>query len=299
MKKEIIFFLTHKYNNQISNNIDKINREKGDRDFCVLMHSDKNSKGHSLPLYSFSFKQLSTLNFRMLKENRLVPGSAHLPIFYYFKKLPDYKYYWVIEYDVEFGGNWKYLFNTYQSSSADFVSSYITHFKNDERWPWWYLTHPVKSISNSERIRSFNPIYRISRRALHYLHDELRTGWKGHNEVLLSTLLYHNDFELLDFGRGGEFSSELFPNFYTKNFQFHTRKLFPLRKFYYMGTMRYRPAMKKRGNRNLLYHPIKTDSGLTRFGEMIYLTGLLGRRILKPFSRNSSRYSITEHELRS
>ena len=68
------------------------------------------------------------------------------------------------------------------------------------------------------RIRSFNPIYRISGKALAHIHRALSEKWIGHHEVLLPTLLYHQGFRLLDFGGEGEFVADGGENlFYTSD----------------------------------------------------------------------------------
>src|SRR5699024_9313052 len=105
-----------------------------------------------------------------------------------------------------------------------------------------------------ERIRSFNPIYRISREAVKFLERAFMSGWKGHYETTFPTLLYHNGFQLLDFGGDGDFANQR-NNFYISR---NTR-----RGELYTGTMRYRPAMEAAGFRkNMLYHPVKCESGL-------------------------------------
>ncbi len=280
MKKEIIFLLTHKYNNQISNNIHKIYKEKGERDLYVLTHGNVDFGNLPASICSFSLEDLRSLNFTWLKENKLVPGSAHLPLIYYFQQFPGYDYYWLVEYDVEFGGEWKSLFNTYRDCEADFISSYITHYEseNSRDWPWWNIDHPQKMIPKSERVRSFNPIYRISNQALRFLLDELSTGWRGHYEVLLSTILYQNNFQLLDFGNG-DFSSRRYPTFYTRNF--FKKSMFRFFDFLKFGTMRYTPPMKKVGYRKLLYHPVKEENGITKSKELLQKLKETKKRLTK------------------
>lgn len=278
MTKEIIFFLTHKYNNQISKSIDKIYKEKGTRDFHVLVHGDLEIQDAPCSIHTFSLKQLQSLKFEMI-NNSIVPGSTHLPLMYHFREFPGYDYYWFIEYDVEFGGNWSALFDTYRECEADFITSYITHYKREEKWPWWHMEHPHKSISKSDRVRSFNPICRISGKALQFLTEELSTGWKGHFEVMIPTLLYRNNFQLLDFSGSDEFCSSSYPDFYSSNFQFSNK----LTRYFKLGSMRYRPAMKKPGFRTLLYHPVKRDRGMTRLQETIYRVHQIGERIKKKF----------------
>lgn len=288
MAKELIFLLTHKLNPRIIRNIRRINQEKGDRDFYVLVHGNADITPLSAPVRSFSLDQIQSQGFKML-DDRLVPGSVHLPLFYYFREFPGYENYWYLEYDVEFGGNWKTLFNSYLRSDADFISGYVQRYQKEKHWPWWFMEHPQKSIPVAERVRAFNPIFRISNQALQFLSKELKTGWLGHNEVLLSTLLYHNKFQLLDFSDGGEFSSSDYPNFYGESSGFPTKNS----RFLKLGTHRYRPPMKKAGIRNLIYHPVKMETGLSRVEETSYQLSLLMKKLenrsgafLKKFRKN-------------
>lgn len=274
MANEIIFLLTHKINDVILRNIHKINQEKGERDFHVLMHGQKNTADLQVPFTSFSLEQLKALNFEMLEEDSMF-SSVHLALFYFFKKFPDYDRYWFIEYDVEFGGNWQYLFDTYINSNADFISSYIQRYNKKLNWYWWGIDHPEKEIAISERVRSFNPIFRISNRALQFLSEELKTGWKGHCEVLISTILHFNNFELLDFGDGGDFNIPQYSNFYKESANFPSEDF----RFLKLGSHRYRPSMKKAGPRKLIYHPVKMDSGLSRVEEMKLQISLLKKKM--------------------
>ena len=276
MKNEIIFFLTHKYNNQILDNIHRISQEKGERDLLLLSHDNSIPNSVNVQSRSFSTPDLKSLNFEMLDTNQ-IPGSVHLPLFFFYRKFPNYKYYWYIEYDVEFGGHWSFLFDTFKNSKADFISSYVQKYLKYQYWPWWSLDHPGQHISKTDRIRSFNPIYRISNRALSFLNKELQTGWKGHHEVLLATLLHQNKFKLLDFRNGSEFSNSDYTDLYTGSVYFPDERI----KSPYLGTLRYRPAMKKAGKRNLIYHPIKMDTGLTTAELIQYRLALLGKKLMK------------------
>lgn len=107
------------------------------------------------------------------------------------------------------------------------------------------------TLKEHQLIRSFNPIYRISNKALEFLNKLLkgRKNW-GHLEVLIPTALNHWGFSILDFGGTGEFVLTQFEE-----------------KFYFMptslanGTMRDKPHISKTelSVENRLYHPFKTQ----------------------------------------
>lgn len=58
----------------------------------------------------------------------------------------------------------------------------------------------------SRLIKSFNPIYRISNRALELLDNTLkgRENW-GHHEVFIPVILNYFNMKIIDFGGRGEF----------------------------------------------------------------------------------------------
>ena len=69
------------------------------------------------------------------------------------------------------------------------MSSYVRDYKEEPDWSWWGSLSGAEEIPLESRVHSFNPIYRLSSRALAYVHDKLSQGWSGHHEVLLPTLL--------------------------------------------------------------------------------------------------------------
>jgi hypothetical protein len=175
----------------------------------------------------------------------VLPGNAHWPLVHFFLKNRGYDYYWLVEYDVRFSGDWLHFFASFDNSNADFLSSCLMRYADDPEWYWWSnLLHPRNSIRLEDRLRSFNPIYRISNAALACLHACQREGWTGHFEVLMPTLLYHHGFKLADIGGHGRFVE---PGgrgrFYTEG-----------------QTFRWRPGFAKAGSeKNKLYHPVKPD----------------------------------------
>ena len=182
----------------------------------------------------------------------LVPGNNHFPLLKFYQEYPDYDYYWCIEDDVRFSGDWGYLFSNFNNISADFISSHIQRAPLVPNWPMWdTLANPYKVIPFEDRIRSFNPIYRISKEALEFVIKALQSKWCGHHEVLFPTLIYHADMEIMDFGGRGEFVPLGFESkFYTEDNDDPYLVL--------EGTMRWRPEFINVGDlENKIYHPIK------------------------------------------
>jgi len=185
----------------------------------------------------------------------LLPGSNHFPLFSFFHSNPDFDYYWVIEDDVFYNGEWKELFASFNPDaiSADLITSHIRFFSDEPTWLWWHTlqSNNKANINNmKEQLASFNPIYRISKRALVYLELKMQQGWKGHHETLMPTLLFDAGFTLLDFGGSGRFSNEI-NNYYKVS-------ICSLNDFEHYTTLRYRPLISiEEITDKLIYHPVK------------------------------------------
>ncbi len=247
-KKNIYLFMCHTISKEILEEYNKIDKAtKGLGETYLLFHSTDNNSPSDLAKYKkylFTDESLIHLDYPMLRKS-IIPGSCHFPLLQFFIDYPSYDFYWLIEYDVRFTGDWRKFFQYFNASSADLLACDIRSYADKPNWRWWGLNHPSKKISLKKRYASYNPIYRISNRGLKFIHCSLRDGWKGHQEVVLATLLYHNGFELRDFGGNGSFVKPGDENrFYLSNSD--------------NSTVRWRPPFKKIGqNDQKLYHPVK------------------------------------------
>jgi hypothetical protein len=202
--------------------------------------------------FTFTDAIITQYNYIPLGFN-LIPGNNHFPLLDFAVKHPTYDYYWCVEDDVRFSGNWTYFFEAFSHVNADFISSHIRTVKEEPQWHWWHaLANPYKFIPFEKRIRSFNPIYRISKTALTFIYHALQEHWCGHHEVLFPTLLKEKGFEIMDFGGKGQFVPPEFENkFYIANSPNSRGMLTD-------GTMRWRPSFGIVGEeKNKLYHPVK------------------------------------------
>jgi Protein of unknown function (DUF3405) len=180
-------------------------------------------------------------------------GNQHLPLIDFFNRRPDYDFYWFIEYDVRYTGDWSDFFERFDLTPCDLCTAHIRRFHEEPFWWWWpTFRHEARRISPRHWIRSFNVIYRISNNALQFLDRALRCGWVGHYELLIATLLHHNGFRLLDFGGHGSFVEPGSIN------SVYTSRASLSGGFSPHGTIRYRPPRAATGSReNMLYHPVK------------------------------------------
>lgn len=193
-------------------------------------------------LFVFTSDVLKELGYTPIERGKLVPGSNHFPLLKFYKENQGYDYYWLVEDDVRFSGEWKDFFGSFASCTSDFLSSVIETKAENPTWYWWTsLKTGNEVIAEEKLLKSFNPIYRLSSQALVCIDAHLRIGWMGHYEVLLPTLLYNKGFLLEDFGGEGTFVRP------ENN-----------AKFYDDTSMRIAPVLPD-DRKNYLFHPVKEE----------------------------------------
>ena len=124
--------------------------------------------------------------------------------------------------------------------------------KSNTDWQWWnVIEFSGKEIPLEKRVKSFNPIYRLSEHSLSFLHNYLSNGNAGYYEVLMPTALYNNGYTIEDFGGTGCFVKP------------ENRNRFYIQGTYTnWGTMRYFPnysleEINALGTKDKLFHPVK------------------------------------------
>lgn len=260
--KVAVLFLAHFVSDSNLKKYAKLKNDLQDRCdvFWAFQTDSKNEyaslNGPEVKLYPFDIEKLNELNYTPILEGMY--GSEHFIMESFRHDYPNYDYYWCIEYDVVFTGFWNVLFSAFESNDADFISSHVEFFKDgkNHRWEWWQSLSFAEGceVDKANWVKSFNPIYRISGKALDFLDSYLKKeGNEGFYEVIMSTPLYNNGFKLVDFGGTGEFVPEGSRNlFYV---QWRGRDC---------CTMRFRPEysaeeIEALGTRNRLFHPVKNE----------------------------------------
>ena len=245
--KQVVLYLTNKSNEWTLSAFHALEQSlQGVADVYYAYHQ----QGVVLPVslqnienqFVFTSDILSELGYTPIEEGKLVPGSNHFPLLKFFKENQGYDYYWLVEDDVRFSGEWKEFFGSFASCTSDFLSSVIETKAENPNWYWWTSLKTGNAvIAEEKQMKSFNPIYRLSRQALTCIDAHLRIGWMGHHEVLLPTLLYNKGFLLEDFGGDGSFVRQE-----NKS------------KFYDLTSMRIAPVLPD-DRKNYLFHPVKEE----------------------------------------
>ncbi len=218
---------------------------KGETDVYILYHQQVGMLPAQLSgvnVFPFPSSILHDVGYQPLEES-LLPGSNHFPLLKFFREKGTYDYYWLVEDDVRYGGDWKAFFGAFRENHSDFLSAYVEKYAENPYWYWWksLSTDQKGEVTEDKLLKSFNPIYRLSCQALKCIDEHLGKGWKGHHEVLIPTLLYNRGFSVEDFG-GGE--ALLKPG---DNHQYYTNESFGER-----------PVLPEE-NTGCLYHPVKME----------------------------------------
>jgi hypothetical protein len=255
--KSIAFlFLTHQTDDVTLarfQTLEKAIKKMGDVFFLVHKEADDSNLvvPSEINSYIFNYDSIGRLDYKSIEET-IVPGSTCFAVLQFYKDFPNYNYYWTIEYDVVFTGKWKHFFKTLATLEADLLTSHIKKYDELPKWYWWDSLKLLNyAIDKTEYIKSFNPVYRLSGRALALLDKVLSDGNSGHYEVLIPTVLHHYHYSIVDFGGQGTFVPTKLQDKFYLNLSSSLEDE--------MGTMRFRPSFQAKDLKlkNKLYHPVK------------------------------------------
>lgn len=259
MKKNAILFKCHFLNDHIIEEYKRLASSCDPSLYDIVMLYD-NTRGDFNPikgvkyfLFSSSdFKEIgyslmSSLSKSSVTEYMLTKNiqwfHADYPIFFFYKKHPEYKHYWQIEFDVRFTGRWNLFFSSVDKNDADFMATSIKSKKEYSDYNAWEA-HNLKVDEGLLR-QSYFPIVRFSNKALVLLDGEFKSGKCGYCEVIIPSLLNIHNYSLLDidnkFYNNQTFTVTIPINYLLFNFL----KLLP-------------------ENKNKLFHPVK-DGGLNLY----------------------------------
>ena len=144
------------------------------------------------------------------KKHSQHPGTfwsrnIDLPVMWFFHGNPGYDYYWVMEYDVRFTGQWPDFFSHFAASRSDLLATTLFDYSFRPGWDNWKTLKSPRRIPEAELVRALFPLYRLSSAALRALHKAYCDGWSGHYEVTIPTILKTQGLTLEDFGGTGSY----------------------------------------------------------------------------------------------
>lgn len=253
--KTAVLFITHTINDNVIAHFSKLKSEMseyGDLYFCIQEDALNRAKSQQ---YGKTFL-FNRVNLNKLGYNAwgcIMPGgNVHFILLDFFFQYQMYDYYWIVEYDVYFNGNWATFFSYFNNRKEDYISAHVETVEENPNWTHWKDIDLVNiHMDEQNLLKSFNPISRYSYRAICLLHERLLLGDRGHNEIILPTLFRYFNLSIFDFGGEGLFSDKCTPNlFYCDN---------PVSEGVDKSTHRYRPGYSKDAMCFIdkIYHPVK------------------------------------------
>lgn len=185
--------------------------------------------------------------------------NVNLIMYRFFEENQEYDYYWQIENDVIYYGDWKDFFQRVEESDSDLLSAVLEKkSEKNKSWMWW-----IDAVDDGiEYIKSFNPIYRISNAGIKMVQKFLEKHDGMFFEVFLPTAIVNEGGVIEDFGGKDEFVKEGKTNkFYIDD----TVNGIDDRSLMAVPKMQIKNIKGK--VRNKLYHPVKLDEKI----EELYL----------------------------
>jgi hypothetical protein len=133
------------------------------------------------------------------------PRNIDLPLMWYFHSHPEHEFYWLMEYDVRFTGQWPNFFRHFAGNKSDLLATTVFDHHFRPSWRHWSTLSSPHFVSDRERVRALFPLYRVSNAAMRALHLAYCSGWSGHYEVTIPTILKTRGFVLEDMGGDGAY----------------------------------------------------------------------------------------------
>ena len=249
-----ILYVTHLFNEEIKSQINKLHIEaKEFASVYVVYQADKVEfqLPEDVKRHAFTIESLNKLGYTPWGCT-IMDGNFHFVLLDFFRKHPNFDYYWLIEYDVRFNGSWRTFFSFFQDKEEDFLAAHVETKEDNPNWIRWHEI-VLNNIPKNRftLLKSFNPICRFSNRAFALLHSRCLLGDRGHNELLMPTLFNYFKLKIADFGGNGRYIYKDHPDlFYMYDEEDKAED---------KCTHRYYPKHNHSTMKcpNMIYHPIK------------------------------------------
>jgi hypothetical protein len=259
MHHQALVFLTHIETPRVLAHYERLRREAGDLlDVYLCVHATEEPAPERSLLADFRVSWLGSALYapqrfeEMLRARRNFYGGytdlIYTPVLGS-ERLGAYRYLWLMEYDVDYAGDWSKFFARTMESNADLLTTTLVARANSGDWHWWPNFRAPPEVTPERQMRSFVPIVRFSRAMLQHYREAVVSGaWGGHSEALFPTIALHAGLAVEDLGAGRHYRN--IPSELT---------LSP-------GTFVFRPPVAAEyfhdnpgafAERDLLYHPVK------------------------------------------
>lgn len=258
-----VLFLAHEWSDSAAQRFARLRRELGASVDCFLLLQDDqgevlrtwtaflHSIGAPAALAAFQADELpAQLGYPYFGGGRIM-GNSHFALMR-FALQGRHHYYWQIESDVEYRGNWLSFLEAYRDNDADLLASHVHRYDEWPTWDWWRSLKfpPDGKPKRGDLHKAFCPVARYSRPALELIDQAHKDGWSGHFEALVPTVLTAHGKRVQDF-----LATQAC---YVGGSQ-NPCPIVPLQ-----STMRWRPPISiaefaRRAKGPLLFHPVKEN----------------------------------------
>jgi hypothetical protein len=263
VQRQAIVFLTHVESIRVLNHYERLKHETRDLLDTFLCVHEVPSRGLAPRVFPADFRvsTQATVQYaprryeQMLRSYESASYFGHIDLIFMpalrSERLRSYPHVWLIEYDVDYAGDWSSFFAETMRSNADYMATTIVARADSKNWVWWRTFRPPPGVDLAHQARSFAPIARFSQRMLERYQVSVRDGmWSGNYEALCPTIAAHAGFTIEDFGPGRRYTNTP-----------HERSLSPGTFVWRppVGDMYYHENQSGFSERGLLYHPIKAN----------------------------------------
>jgi hypothetical protein len=174
-------------------------------------------------------------------------------------KLAAFERLWLIEYDVDFSGDWATFFRAAVDYDGDLLAAYIRTRREHPSWAHWSsLVQPEGAPP--EPTAAFLPISRYSRPLLETFRTVFSApGWQGHLEVVLPSVAITHNMSVAEIGGSGERAPQARRGkHYWANFA-NSREPESTHRFTTYGVSYFVDRPREFRFPDRMYHPIKTE----------------------------------------
>ena len=201
MNNTVILFCCHFLSSEIEREFSRL-KKCCDKDFDVVLSydcsRDPDRISRDFSSHLFTAEQIRKMGYEF-PEHEGVWYHIEYSIIDYYLRNPQYDFYWRIEYDVRFGGDWGDFFRHFLDNKADLLATYVKTYKEDPHWNWW---NAINLQVEQDCLRGvFFPVVRFSRRSLASLDRKYRAGALGYCEIIVPTLLNIERMNIEDIGK--------------------------------------------------------------------------------------------------
>jgi hypothetical protein len=134
--------------------------------------------------------------------------NLDLALLHFYRMVPEYQHYWMIEYDVRYSGNWNRLLRELDDPAVDFLGTAVQRRRENPGWVHWRTLCALDDLPqhHDQQVKAFAPMMRLTQRAFAAVDDAYRRGWHGHYEALWPTVIAAAGMRIEDIGGSGSFT---------------------------------------------------------------------------------------------